>query len=632
MNEPGVERRLAAVMLADVVGYSRLMGADEEGTLAALKQIYREVINPSISEHKGRVVKTIGDGVLAEFLSVLEAMRCAVEVQRDLIARGTPDSPDPEETRLSFRIGVNLGDVIFDDGDIFGDGVNVAARLESMADTDGIAISGSVYEQVHNRLDVGYDDLGEVSLKNIAEPVHVYRVRLDGGSETRSRPYAGRGNAAGRIIVALAIVAVAGLSALWFFSRPPEATLRKTSVEKMAYPLPEQPSIAVLPFENLSGDAGQAHLGVGLTENIISSLSNTPKMFVVGRNSVVRYRDGSAKVEQVAAELGVRYVLAGGLQKSGDRLRITVQLIDALNGRHLWSERYNRQTKDIFALQDEITLNVMTALQVELTEGEMARVRRRGTNNLEAWLLINQSIDYFQRLTREDNAKGKDLARRAIELDPKYPDAYVRLARAYLAEYQAGWVPDRAAAFKRSVELTKTALSLDSDYPVAYNLLGSISLYVGRHDDALAYARKAVNLSPSYASAKASLGMNETYAGQPRNAIATLLSAMRLSPYYPDWFLKELGRAYFQAGEFDRAIASLQQHLKRNPEGGEAQILLAAAHAAMGRESDARESMRVFLGSHPQYTLKQYADGEYYRNREDLDRVLAALRKAGMPE
>jgi len=628
MNEPDVERRLAAIMLADVVGYSRLMGADEDGTLAALKRVYGEVIDPSIAQHKGRIVKTIGDGLLAEFPSVLEAMRCAIAVQREMIQRSAGES---SETRLCFRIGVNLGDVIVDDGDIFGDGVNVAARLESIAETNGIAIAGSVYEQIHARLDVGYHDLGEQKLKNISDPVHVYQVRLDAAPDHVTRSGGQRMKGAGLVAAGLAI-AVAGLSSWWFVNGLGEPAFPKTSVEMMAFPLPEQPSIAVLPFENLSDDASQAHLSDGLTENIISSLSNTPKMFVIASNSVSRYRGGSAKVQQVAADLGIRYVLTGGLQKAGDKLRITVQLIDAVSGRQMWSERYDRQSKDIFALQDEITLNIVTSLQVKLTEGEIAHIQRRGTNNLEAWLLVNQSMAQFQQLTKEANAKGKDLAQRAIDLDPKYPDAYIRLARAYLTEYQAGWVSDRGLAFKRSVELTKTALSLDSNYAVAYNVLGAISLYLGRHDDALAFARKAINLSPSYASAKASLGMNETYAGQPKNAIATVLSAMRLSPYYPDWFLKELGRAYFQAGEFDNAIASLEQHLQRNPDGGEAQILLAASHAALDRNDDARKIMRTFMDAHPNYTLKQYAEGEFYKNSDDLGQVLAALRKAGMPE
>ncbi len=609
------------------------MGVDEEGTHAAVQYCLGEVFNPKIDEHHGRVVKTTGDGLLVEYPSVLNAVRCAVEIQTDL---ADYNSDRPANKRLLFRIGVNLGDIILDQDDIFGDGVNVAARLEGIADPGGVAISGAVYDQVHNKLNFGFEDLGERSMKNIAQPVRVYRVTPDpisdrsAGKSALSRVFPNRRAKQ----AAIALAAILLLPVGWWLFTSGTALLEhsESRARRDALPLPTKPSIAVLPFNDFSGEAGKSYLADGLTENIIAALAKISKMFVVARHSVFTYQGKAVKVQRVGKELGVRYVLEGSIQRSGDRLRITVQLIDARSGYHLWSERYDRGADQIFNVQDEITLNVVAALQIKLTEGEMARVRRRGTESLEALLLVTQSIELFQKLNKEDNARARVLAEKAIAVDPNYTDAYVRLARTHITDFQAGWVSNRAAAFKRSLALAKKALELDDSYADTYNLLGAIYLFVNQQDQALLLAKKAVALSPNYAIAKASLGMVETYAGMPEKAIETIKSAMRLSPYYPDWFLKELGRAYFQLERYEDAIKVLEEGLKRNSNNPEARILLAASLASARRHEEARTTVSAFLKSRPGYTVKQYARGEYYKNPAHLKRVLDALQKAGLPK
>ncbi len=391
-------------------------------------------------------------------------------------------------------------------------------------------------------------------------------------------------------------------------------------------------SIAVLPFDNLDGDPEALGLGDALAEIIISSLSKIPQMLVIARNSTFTYKGKPVKVQTVSKELGVRYVLEGSVQRSGSRVRIAAQLIDATTGYHLWSETYDRDLDDIFALQDEITLSVVTALQIKLTQGELARVRQRGTHNLRAWLLVNQSFERLVRFTKEDNAQARKLAEEAIALDPNYPEAYVRLGRTHLTDFHAGWVADRAASLRRSIELAQQALKLDDTYPDTYHLLSAIYLYLKRHDDARLAVAKALDLSPNHSLAKANLGMILTYAGEPEAAINVFNEALRLSPIPPGWFLSELARARFQAGRYDEAIEALQRRLQDEPNSGEALILLSAAQSAAGRLDQAKAALGKFLEPRPAYTLKHYANGEFYKNPEDLNRVLDALRRAGLPE
>jgi adenylate cyclase len=434
------------------------------------------------------------------------------------------------------------------------------------------------------------------------------------------------------IVTGLAILSAAGAAWWWSGSPGTEVASRSpVSTPEFAPDLPRA-SIAVLPFDNLGGDSEGMGLGEALAEIIISSLSKIPKMFVIARNSAFTYKGKPVKVQTVSRELGVRYVLEGSVQRSGSRVRIAAQLIDAATGFHLWSETYDRDLDDVFALQDEITLSVVTALQIELTQGEVARIRQRGTNNLRAWLLVNQSFEHLLRFTQEDNERARKLAEEAIALDPNYPEAYVRLGRTHLQDFHSGWVRNPEASLRRSIELAQQALKLDDTYPDTYVLLSGIYVFLKRHDDARLAISKALELSPNHSLGKAHLGMILTYAGEPEAAINVFKEAMRLSPIYPDWFLSELARAYFLTGHYEQAIEALQRRLQHVPNSGEALILLAASESAAGRLDKAKAALDMFLAPRPAYTLRHYASGEFFKKPEDLNRVLEALRKAGLPE
>lgn len=434
------------------------------------------------------------------------------------------------------------------------------------------------------------------------------------------------------IVTGLAILSAAGAAWWWSGSPGTEVASRSpVSTPEFAPDLPRA-SIAVLPFDNLGSDSEGMGLGEALAEIIISSLSKIPKMFVIARNSAFTYKGKPVKVQTVSRELGVRYVLEGSVQRSGSRVRIAAQLIDAATGFHLWSETYDRDLDDVFALQDEITLSVVTALQIELTQGEVARIRQRGTNNLRAWLLVNQSFEHLLRFTQEDNERARRLAEEAIALDPNYPEAYVRLGRTHLQDFHSGWVRNPEASLRRSIELAQQALKLDDTYPDTYVLLSGIYVFLKRHDDARLAISKALELSPNHSLGKAHLGMILTYAGEPEAAINVFKEAMRLSPIYPDWFLSELARAYFLTGHYEQAIEALQRRLQHVPNSGEALILLAASESAAGRLDKAKAALDKFLAPRPAYTLRHYASGEFFKKPEDLNRVLEALRKAGLPE
>jgi TolB-like protein/class 3 adenylate cyclase len=411
-----VKRKLTAIFTADVVGYSRLMGEDELATVQTLTS-YKETMTKLIKHYRGRVLDSVGDNLMAEFASVVDAVQCAVEVQQVLSSK---NEDLPENRKMLFRIGINLGDVIEEGDRIYGDGVNIAARVESLAEGGGVCISGSAFEQIENKLALGYQYMGEHTVKNIAKPVKVYRVPMGPveGKEKR-RAFWGWQKA---VIGAVAVLILVGVAAaLWhYYWRPTHPPIEVASVEKMAFPLPDKPSIAVLPFVNMSGDPEQEYLSDGLTEQIITGLSKVPKLFVIARNSTFTYKGKPVKVQKVAEDLGVRYILEGGVQISDERVRITTQLIDAVSGRHLWAENYDRVLKDIFAIQDEITMKIVTALDVKLTEGEQARLWARGTDNLQAYFKFLKAREQVRLRTREDNVISRKLAEEAISLDPNY--------------------------------------------------------------------------------------------------------------------------------------------------------------------------------------------------------------------
>jgi len=524
MTTQGVKRKLTTILSADVKGYSRLMGEDEEWSVRTL-QGYKNVMGNLIQQHRGRVVDAIGDNLMAEFASVVDAVQCGVEIQQVLRAK---NALLPENRRMEFRIGINLGDVIEEGERIYGDGVNIAARLEGLAEAGGICISESAYQQIENKLPLKYEDLGEHQFKNIAKPVRVYRAQIEpeaaSGEKAKTRQW--QRYAIGLVVILIVVVAAL---VIWKIYTPPVA-----SKEKMAFPLPDKPSIAVLPFTNMSGDPQQEYFSDGLTEEIITALGKVPKLFVIARNSTFTYKGKPVKVQQVSEELGVRYVLEGSVRKDGNNIRITAQLIDALTGNHLWAERYDRNLKDIFAVQDEITKKIITAMQVQLTEGEQAQASARGTNNLEAYLKFLQARELTQRLNPESNALAKQLAEEVIALDPKYARGYTVLANTHQVDVWLGTSKSPKDSIEKSIELLQKAIILDDTNAFAHGMLGWLFSMTGQHDKAVAQGEKAVALNPNSADSHAWFGKILTFASRYEESIAELKTAIRLNPIPPN--------------------------------------------------------------------------------------------------
>jgi adenylate cyclase len=626
-----MDRRLAAILAADVVGFSRMMGEDEAGTLAMLQALRAEFIDPTIAEHRGRIVKLMGDGALVEFASVVDALLCAVAIQRGMAKRNTEVV---EDRRIVFRIGINLGDIIVDGDDIYGNGVNVAARLEAMAEPGGVCLSGRVLDQVEKNVGVGFAFLGPQTVKNIDTPVNAYSVLLDPADAGKvvgaPKPHARQGRRWIALVALLAFVIAGGGALTWRHLSQP--AMEVASEEKMAFPLPKKPSIAVLPFDNLSGDPDQAFLADGLTETIIGTLSQVPSLFVISRNSTSTYKGKPVPVKQVAEEQGVRYVLEGSIQRSGDRVRVTAQLIDALEGHHLWAEQYDRDYKDIFALQDDIAQNIMVALQVELAEGGELRGIHARAPSPEAYELLMKARYHNYRHNKEDNAIALELSRRAAEIAPDFPDAWAQMGWQYLADARFGWSGNRKKSFERAVEAAETAYNLNPSVAGTNGLLGFLEVERGDYDKAIAYGRKAVELAPGDAGILAELAWILAYAGEPEEAIHVIQQAMRLSPYYPPWFTATLGLAYMMKGDTENAIAAHEQLIERDSLLQFAYSRLAGLYAEWGKAEKAKEYAAELLKVMPNFSLSNWTKITRYRNPEDLERELSMLRKAGLPE
>jgi adenylate cyclase len=624
------KRKLTAIFSADVAGYSRLMGEDEAATVKTLAN-YREVMATLIKQHRGRVVDSPGDNVLAEFVSVVDAVQCAVAVQKELQTRNTDL---PESRRMEFRIGINLGDVIDEEDRIYGDGVNIAARLEALAEPSGICISKTAFDQIETKLPLGYEFLGEQDVKNIAKPVGAYRVLMDAEAagkvigEIRPKAKQLRWAAIGGVVV-LIMVAVA--LAIWnFYFRP---AFEPASVERMAFPLPDKPSIAVLPFANMSEDPKQEFLADGITENIISALSQVPKLFVIARNSTYTYKGKPVKVQEVAEELGVRYVLEGSVQRSGDTLRITAQFIDALSGHHLWSERYDRELRNIFALQDEITMKIIEALEVKLTEGEQARFFAKGTKNLQAYLKFLEAVDIFFTMSKEGNAQARILLQEVIDLDPEFAAAYDALGSVHFMDTRLGLSKSPKKSLKQAFELTKKAIDLDDSYAFAHMHLGFLDILMKReYDKAIASGERAIELAPNSASAHNWMGVFLTFAGRHEEAVRYSEQALRLDPIPQGWYIRNLGLAYFGAGRYEEAISAYKKSLQRAPNDFLTHVNLTTAYSWAGRLEEARAQADEVLKINPKSSVGGLAKKSLYKNQADRDRYLDGLRKAGLPE
>jgi adenylate cyclase len=585
MDNAGVTRKLAVILAADVAGYSRLMAADEEGTLAALNA-RRGVIDELIGRHHGRIFTTAGDSVMAEFASAVEAVRCAAAIQEE-IERRNADLPEPR--RMRFRVGVNLGDVMVGGANLFGDGVNVAARLEGVAEPGGICISGAVYDQVRNKVDLGFADLGEQSLKNIGYPVRVFGVRRDGAAEPEPE-------------------------------RPSGAPATRPSA---------LPSIAVLPFANLGGDPEQEYFADGITEDLITELSRFQELRVIARNSVLTYKGKPARVQEVGRDLGVRYVLEGSVRKAGARVRITAQLIDAATGHHLWAERFDRDLADIFEVQDEVTSRIVATLAGKLAESERRRARSGQTENLEAYDCVLRGRELWERFTPEANREARRLYEKAIELDPEYARAYASLAWTYLVEHSERWAGPDERPLERALELARRGVAVNPASHSNHLALGQVSLSAGLHDEALEALQTAIALNPNDADGYAFLARGLSFAGRADEGIELIEKAQRLNPAAPRWYAWNLGIALYLARRYDDAVAALR---KARPLGDVAYRWLAAAYGQLGREEDARAAVAEYLKLTPDFTIARHLEMMPFQNPADREHYAEGLRKAGLPE
>jgi adenylate cyclase len=632
MTDERPNRKMSAILSADVKGYSRLMSVDEEGTFKALNDC-REIIARCVHDHRGRVVDSPGDNVLAEFVSTVEAVKCAVKIQEDLKVR---NADLPESRRMEFRIGVNLGDVIEEEGRIYGEGVNIAARLEGLAEAGGICISRTAYDQVKNKLKLGYEYLGEHSVKNISEPVHVYRLLM--GPEAAGKVIGERRKEKRRMILAIMIVLLIGAGGLagWYLYIEQSKRIEPASVEEMAFPLPEKPSIAILPFDNMSADPEQDYIADGFTENIITGLSQIPEMFVIARNSVFTYKGKPVKIKQVSEELGVKYVLEGSIQKAGDRLRVNAQLIDALEGHHLWAERYDRELKDLFKLQDEITIKILNALHMKLVLGGDNIWWR--TENFEVWSHSIKGSKHFDRLTKDDNRKARKHFEQATKLDPEYGGGWAGLAWTYLADVWLRSSDSPKESIKRALEIAEKTSERWSKGE-SQDFMSRVYYMQRQYDKAIAEAKKAVDLVPN--SSRYLIGLADVlnYAARPEEAIVYAKRAMRLEPYYPAWFQGNvLAISYDQAGRYEEALEVYKKVLERAVKGeypiGKIHRRLAGCYARLDRMEEARAHRAEFLKIDPNFSIERWLSKArpYFKNQKWVDSCAEMLRKAGLPE
>src|SRR5713101_5218669 len=609
------------------------MGDDEEATLRTLSS-HRKLIDSLIEQHRGRFVNSAGDSVLAEFASVVNAVQCAVEIQTTLKAENAPLSP---ERRMEFRIGVNLGDVMVDGEQIYGDGVNVAARLESLADPGSICISGTVYEQVRDKLALSYEDAGEQEVKNIARPVRVFRVMLEGGTATRTTAKAtepslrkhwrgGVFSLGGLALTAAVIVFVQHLSL-----RPPAPSASIPSVHTPALSLPDKPSIAVLPFTNLSGDPQEEYFSDGITGDIITALYRSSDLFVIDRASAFSYKGKAIRVQEVSRELGVKYVLEGGVQKGAGQLRVTAQLVDATSGAELWAERYDRPLHDIFSVQDELVRRIVTTMGPQLVLWDRTGLQGlRGTDNLEAYDYDLRGWEYFWMLTREDNPKAREMWEKAIQLDPKYAEAYAGVGFTYFFEAVFFQSSGSSQALAHAYQMAQKAIALNDSEPEAYMLLGSLDLTKRRYDQAISEGQRAVTLAPNSSFGYFWLARILISSGRPMEALVAAEKGVRLNPRHPGYRLIVVAGAYMYMGRFEEARSTFEQALVTQPNDPAMHMWLAVVDVELGRNDDARAEAAEVLRLSPHYSLATWRQVYQYKDPALPERWLADLRKAGL--
>ncbi len=628
-----MERRLTAILAADVVGYSRLMGKDEAGTLAALKAHKTELIDPKAAQYVGRIIKLMGDGILMEFASVVDAVSFAVEVQYEMQTR---NDGVPEDRQILYRVGINIGDVIVEDDDIYGDGVNVAARLEGLADAGGVCVGRNVRNQIRDKLDLNLEDLGEVEVKNIARPVPAFRILMDEKVAALSTPIvqaAEQPKLASRsrnlALLGAAVLAVGGATAWW---QPWSPELAPARVEAMALPLPDKPSIAVLAFDNMTGNPEQDYFSDGFTESLITELARDRALFVVARNSSFTYKGKPVEIRQVAQELGVRYVIEGSVQRSGDTLRITAQLIDAVAGNHVWTERYDRSADDLFAIQDEIVRSLVASVRGYRGSLQRAETERRAdfsTSDLGTYDLILRGIMHKDRFTEEDNRRAAELFRKAIERDPDNAAPHAWLTFTHSLDIYLGWSKDLVASTEQGYNTARKAVALDPTLDISQWALGTMHMMSGKSDEALASFSKALELNPNNADIMADSSWPFIIAGRIDEGLAQIEKAIRLNPHHPEWYYWAQGNAFYFAGRPADAVISLNRMSQQNLD---TRLLLAASYARLGQADDAAKQVAEAIKLDPSISLQTQDDRIPIPNPKVREYYRQDLRRAGLPE
>ncbi|HXV81281.1 MAG TPA: adenylate/guanylate cyclase domain-containing protein [Candidatus Binatia bacterium] len=635
MNSDHTRRKLTTILAADVAGYSRLMGEDEEATLSTLKA-YREIIDELIARHEGRIFSTAGDSVLADFGSAVEAVRAAIAIQEELKVRNLELA---EGRQMKFRIGINVGDVMVEGDDLFGDGVNVAARLEGLAEPGGICISGTAFNQVKNKLSIGFEDIGPQAVKNIAEPVPAFRI-VAGPISVRGTMVKPAARTRWRLpALAAAVVVLVALAGGIVWWQPWAPRVEPGPAARGAHPLPDKPSIAVLPFANISGDKEQEYFSDGITNDIITELSKFSNLFVIASNSVFTYKGKPVKVDEVGRDLGVRYVLEGSVQKAADRVRINAQLVDAATSRHLWADRYDRDLQDVFAVQDEITKSIVTALEVVLTADEQRRTARRYTDVIEAYdlflrgrnyLLAGRETGSFMRGTRQAHLKARTLFEEAIRLDPKFAAAYAEKSITYFFNFIMPLSRD-PELLGPAWEAAQRSVALDDSLALAHARLSWVYLARRDQDKAIAEGKQAIALDPNDAENYAQLGNVLNWAGEPEEAIPLIEKAMRLNPLYPFNYLFYLGQAHYLLGQNEEAITLMNRALTRAGSFLPLRLHLAVLYQKLGRQKEAKAQLSEARKTFAWVSIEDTRQRSLYKGGL-LEGFLDGLRMAGMPE
>ncbi|MBW2428234.1 MAG: tetratricopeptide repeat protein [Deltaproteobacteria bacterium] len=622
-------RKIAAILSADVKDYSRLMGENEEATVLTLLE-HQRVMNDLVNRHRGRVVDSPGDNLLAEFGSVVDALRCAWDIQREI---KTKNDRLPEDRRMKLRIGVNLGDVIAEQDRLYGDGVNIAARLEGLAEAGGICISGTAYDQVKNKLPYRFKYLGDHDVKNIKDPVRVYQAIIsfeDAGNLTK--PHTIESKRMTRLALSIGLFGVIGvflITGWYYFLNPTRQQAPTKAAEKTLDQGPDIPSIAVLPFKNLSGDSEQEYFSDGISNDIITDLAKFRELLVIASNTTFIYKNKPVNVQEIGRELDVRYVVEGSVQRAGDKLRINAQLVDTAGGHHLWAERYDRDLKDLFIVQNEIVQTIVAKLAVKVKSAEQARTKHKDPKSFKAYDYLLRGQGLFARRSRSANNEASQMFAKAIELDPQYGAAYAGLGWTHFRNVSDGWTEFIDQALQQAVDLARKALELDDAMASAYNLLGSAHIFQAQYELAINELHRAIKLNPNNSESHALLGWVLLWSGQTDEAIQALEKTIRLDVRSKQVvFLFHLGLAYYLEGQYQKAVAVLEEGVVQDPDYIGYHIGLAATYAQLGRTADAEREAANTLQRNPFFEVGFY--GTAFRNPDDREKIRAGLRKAGL--